>query len=200
MSNLGKFHDPIPGIWTVTFITIGWSHNNNRGRKRIELCATRCAWPTQTCKQTNTQAPGTPEHIKKYRKSFQNQPGLKQVHYGMVGDNQRADNFNYGKATGKSELVGEVMKAQNLSGLADFHNDLKEGQYESHKREPLGKSYVRGHNLPGAVENPEFKFGVATVGSESAKDVLYPFGREQEEKQEVARMYNKTHGAFGPGE
>lgn len=118
----------------------------------------------------------------------------------MVGDNQRAEGFNYGKATGKSELVGDVMRAQNLSGLADFNNDLKESQYDSHKREPLGKSYVRGHHLPSVVENAEFKFGVPTVGSESAKDVLYPFGREQEEKQEVARMYNKTHGAFGPGE
>ena len=54
--------------------------------------------------------------------------------------------------------------------------------------------------MPGEVENPDFKFGVATVGSESAKDVLYPFGREKEETNDVSKMYNKTHGAFGPGE
>lgn len=30
--------------------------------------------------------PGTPEHIKRYRKSFQNQPGVKQIHPGMVND------------------------------------------------------------------------------------------------------------------
>lgn len=41
---------------------------------------------------------------------------------------------------------------------------------------------------------------MATIGSESAKDVLYPAGYEKEEKQEVAKMYNKTHGNFGPGE
>lgn len=29
---------------------------------------------------------GTPEHIKKYRKSFQNQPGIKQIHPGLVND------------------------------------------------------------------------------------------------------------------
>lgn len=92
------------------------------------------------------------------------------------------------------------MKAQNLSGLADFHNDLKEGQYASNVREPLGKSYVRGHQLPGVVESDGFKFGVPTVGSESAKDVLYPKGREKEERPDVSAMYNKTHGAFGPGE
>lgn len=39
-----------------------------------------------------------------------------------------------------------------------------------------------------------------TIGSESAKDVLYPVGGEKEEKAEIARMYNKTHGNFAPGE
>jgi len=106
----------------------------------------------------------------------------------------------FGIPTGKSEGVGNTIKAQNLSGLADFHNDLKEGQYQSHVREPLGKSYVRGHNLPQVVEEEKFKFGVPTVGSESAKQVLYPHGREKEERPEHSSMYNKTHGAFGPGE
>ena len=46
----------------------------------------------------------------------------------------------------------------------------------------------------------EFSYGVPTIGSESAKDVLYPKGREKEEWPEVSAMYNKTHGAFGPGE
>ena len=92
------------------------------------------------------------------------------------------------------------MKAQNLSGLADYHNDLKESQYASNVREPLGASYSRGHNLPNKVDESEFKFGVPTVGSESAKNLVYPAGREKEEKPEVSDMYNKTHGAFGPGE
>ncbi len=77
---------------------------------------------------------------------------MKQVHPGMVGDNTRPLQFKYGKPTGGSEHVSEVVKAQNLSGLADYHNDLKEGQYQSHIREPLGKSYVRGHKLPEVVE------------------------------------------------
>lgn len=92
------------------------------------------------------------------------------------------------------------MKAQNLSGLADYHNDLKESQYQSSKREPLGTSYMRGHNMPDAVQDTEFKYGVPTVGSESAKNLVYPHGREKEEKPDVTAMYNKTHGAFGPGE
>ena len=87
------------------------------------------------------QTPGTPEHIKKYRKSHNNQPGMKQVHYGLQGDNSRADNFLYGKKTYQSEHVNTVMQAQNLEGLAEYYNDVKENQYASHQREPLGKTF-----------------------------------------------------------
>lgn len=54
--------------------------------------------------------------------------------------------------------------------------------------------------MPEVIKEDEFAFGVPTLGSESAKDVLYPAGREKEERPEVSAMYNKTHGAFGPGE
>jgi hypothetical protein len=50
------------------------------------------------------------------------------------------------------------------------------------------------------VNNAEFKYGVPTLGSESAKDVLYPKGYEKEERADIAKMYNRTHGNFGPGE
>ena len=30
--------------------------------------------------------PGTPPHLKKYRKSHQNQPGIKQIHPGLFDD------------------------------------------------------------------------------------------------------------------
>lgn len=105
---------------------------------------------------------------------------MKQVHPGMVDDNDRPENFLYGRPTGESEHVDSVIKAQNLAGLADYHNDLKESQYQSHLREPLGKSYVRGHKLPNDTQNEKFSYGVATVGSESAKEVLYP-ARDKDE-------------------
>lgn len=54
--------------------------------------------------------------------------------------------------------------------------------------------------MPQETDQNEFKFGVPTIGSESAKQVLYPQGREKEERPDISNMYNKTHGAFGPGE
>jgi hypothetical protein len=71
--------------------------------------------------------PSTPESLKKYRKSHVNEPGKIQKHWGHADDPSRfAENYSYGKPTYKSEHVMEVMKAQNLAGLADKFNDIKE--------------------------------------------------------------------------
>lgn len=156
MSNAGKFHDPIPKIPPAGVTTT--IKDEDAGR----------------CIQADNYhtAPDTPPHIKKYRKSFNNQPGIKQRHYGLVDDSLPDQTF--GKKTYGSEHVDEVIRAQNLRGLADFNNDLKEGKYQSHIREPLGKSYQRGYAFPDAVKKGDFQFGVPTGFSESAKDVLYP--------------------------
>lgn len=145
----------------------------------------------------------------KYRKSFNNQPGVKQRHYGLVDD--EIPDQTFGKKTYASEHVEEVIKAQNLAGLADYNNDLKEGKYQSHLKEPLGKSYQRNYNYPNQVQNGEFKFGVPTMASENAKDVLYPPDghREGKRRQEdpgvqVDRTYNwnvdKNKHKFGYAE
>ena len=81
---------------------------------------------------------------------------MKQKHYGLVDDPTPDEKFSFGKKTHESEHVSEVIKAQNMAGLADYNNDLKEGKYQSHQREPLGKSYQRGYNFPDQVKNQEF--------------------------------------------
>lgn len=99
-----------------------------------------------------------------------------------------------------TDPVNVVIKAQNLNGLADKFNDAKEGKYASAIREPLGKSYQRGYNWPKQAQQEGHTFGVATNFSINAKDVLYPQSGSYEEKAETAKMYQKTHGNFGPGE
>ena len=65
--------------------------------------------------------------MKKYRKSHVNEPGKIQKHWGHADDPSRFPrNYSYGKPTYKSEHVRDVMKAQNLAGLADKFNDIKE--------------------------------------------------------------------------
>ena len=106
----------------------------------------------------------------------------------------------YGRKTMATDPVDVVIKAQNLNGLADKFNDAKEGKYASAVREPLGKSYQRGYQWPEQAKGDGHSFGVPTGYSMSAKDVLYPAAGSYEEKGETAKMYQKTHGNFGPGE
>lgn len=57
----------------------------------------------------------------------------------MINDAPKVpDNFAFGKKTYNSDHVNHVIKAQNLNGLADKFNDIKEGKYASSIREPLG--------------------------------------------------------------
>lgn len=108
--------------------------------------------------------------------------------------------FSYGKSTHGSEHVSDVIKAQDMSGMQDKFNDIKEGQYASHVREPLGKGYSRAYEWPDKTSNGAMKFGVPTTGLENAKELLYPSGGGRQEAEDIANMYKKTHGNYFPGE
>jgi len=93
-----------------------------------------------------------------------------------------------------------VIKAQNLAGLADKFNDTMESKYDTHKREPLGRGYSRDYAWPAQTEQGKIAFGLPTKDSIKAKDILYPAGGCQEESQEHAQMYKRTHSNYYPGE
>ena len=84
--------------------------------------------------------------------------------------------YAYGKSTYQSDHVDDVVKAQNLAGLADKFNDIKEDKYASHVREPLGRGYSRQYDWPAHANAGNMKFGVPSTGLESAKDMIYPMG------------------------
>ena len=59
-----------------------------------------------------------------------------------------SQDHSYGRPAYPSDHVNEVIKAQNLAGLADKFNDVKESAYHSNKREPLGQSVTRNYLWP----------------------------------------------------
>lgn len=78
---------------------------------------------------------------------------------------------------------------------------MKEKKYASNIREPLGMSYSRQYQWPDKVANNDIAFGVKLdIIPDQAKMAIYPTGGSLEEKVDVARMYQKTHGNWGPGE
>jgi len=108
-------------------------------------------------------------------------------------------NRAFGKQNLDSDHVDAVIKAQNLNGLADKFNDIKESKYASQMREPLGKAYERKYQMPGETQTDGFKYGVPSGQCVSAKELLYPAGGSLEERPETAAMYVKTHGNIPAG-
>lgn len=138
--------------------------------------------------------------MKKYRKTHNNEPGKIQKHAGQAEDAPKFPaNYSYGKTTYASEGVATVVKAQNLSGLADKFNEIKESKYASHVREPLGTGLNRQYNWPDKVAPGVTAFGLPTTGLESAKEMIFPAGGAVEDPDTQA-IYRKTHMNFAPGE
>lgn len=146
--------------------------------------------------------PTTPTNLMKYRKAHVNEPGKIQMHWGQADDEPRfPKTYSYGKPTYNSEHVGDVMKAQNQTGLGDKFNDIKEDQYASHVREPLGQGFSRKYEWPDKAQNGSIVFGCPTAGLESAKEMIFPAGGAHiNEDAETHAIYRKTHGNFAPGE
>ena len=120
---------------------------------------------------------GTPRHILKYRKLAHIDPGQILVHPGKVEDKQPVGkDFAYGKPMLLSDHVNEVIRAQDLTGLADKFNDTMESRYDTNKREPLGKSMTRSYVWPAAAEEGRTTFGLPTKDIINAKEILYPAG------------------------
>jgi hypothetical protein len=149
MSNSGKFKDnspflPVAGITTA-------------------IAGVGC---DQSIRQDVYFKPrtSTPEHIKKYRRSIKEIPGVKQLHYGIYDDPKDADFLVHGTKTADSDHVTDCIKGRNLTGVKHYMNHIQEQKYARNQREPLGKSIMRNYEFPEKVKEDMFKFGVPTTG------------------------------------
>jgi hypothetical protein len=76
----------------------------------------------------------------------------------------------------ESDHVSDVWK--NPEGDTEYQkakNIINEKIYKSVQKEPLGKTFSRGHKMPDYVLNdPNFRHGVKSVKGKTAKEVLNP--------------------------
>jgi len=144
-------NDPIPKIRSAGHAIVGIRDRENADyniRQDVHLAE---------------DTPSTPDGLKKFRKTHVLQPGQIQKHWGVADDGKRfPEAYSYGKETYASEHVQDVIRAQNLKGLADRFNDIKEEKYGSHVREPLGAGYQRVYDWPEKAENGNMQFGVSS--------------------------------------
>jgi len=148
--------------------------------------------------------PTTPPEIKKYRKSTIHEPGVIVHHYGLADDTVPLDR-PFGIKIEKNDTAEGVMKTFPASELMQWRLERQEDIYESSKREPLGKSYNRGHVLPEGM-GTERPFGT-TIGAVAkslrpeAKELIFPLESVEDLKDSKAHaQYVTTHNAYAPAE
>lgn len=154
--------------------------------------------------------PETPHNIRKYRKTFFSEPGQRVIPTGQIDDNLAAKlqekGNRFGRSSGfSSDHVPDIFVGIESDSIAEYVNDRKEAIYRSNQREPLGKSFIRGHAIPGHID--AFGKPQNSVNTEAgAKELLYPRGAAAgaaaggRSDDEVKRMYIKSHNSYAPGE
>lgn len=141
--------------------------------------------------------PPCPEHIKKWRKDMT--PGKVCLHPGVADDADHERLHVYGRAEPVGVKVHEIMNTAPKSILIAKAQQKKESIYLSHKREPLGKQYVRGHMLP--EHTLASGFGQPTpqeTQGDQTKHLLHP--QERIIPAEERSMYIRSHANYDPGE
>lgn len=108
--------------------------------------------------QPSTQ---TPDQLVKYRNTIKETPGVKQYHHEIYDDPK---DYVHGKKTQDSLHVPDIIKGENVNGNQLFMNQIKEKNYASSIKEPLGHSFKRNYELPDQVKDPKFQFGIPTTG------------------------------------
>jgi hypothetical protein len=105
------------------------------------------------------------------------------------------EGFRYGASSAKGVSVEDTIKAGQVVGVAEYKQSVAERVYDSTKKEPLGKPYVRGHNLQMLPQG----YGNPSAALVDGKSVIYPVDVPPD-SEEVRKQYRYTHGDFAPGE
>tara|TARA_B100000795_G_C22764568_1_gene425113 strand:+ start:145 stop:795 length:651 start_codon:yes stop_codon:yes gene_type:complete len=145
--------------------------------------------------------PTTPDHMKKWRKNYD--PGVQAQHPGVADDmDYKRGEIDpiYGRVEPVGVKVHDIMNVQAKSFLLEKANLKNEEIYLSHKREPLGKQYTRGHQLPPSLQY-DTGFGRPTpqdISGDLSKQLLMPVERVISAEEKA--LYIKSHANFDPGE
>jgi len=160
------------------------------------------------CLAFNTeQRPGTPDEIAKYRRSAMQQPGVSVLHYGSADDvipHPEGEAFGMRTMTGLGEGVQDVIKNYPSSELMQWRLERQEDVYKSSKAEPLGRTALRGHQLPEHLNHAPFGDFIDAKDKSynpRSKEVIYPPDVDTtSDDPALHQMYLKSHMAFQAGE
>ena len=150
---------------------------------------------------TFVERPGTPEEIRRFRKSANLEPGKRFLHHGSAKDSESLNliSKNFGITSQADRITAsDLINHAKLTDLEKINFVKSEKVYKGAAREPLGKCYSHNYNMPSKFAEGE-AFGVKSVSSlEPAKEIIFPTMTEALISGE--EIYKKTHGSYQPGE
>jgi EF-hand domain-containing family member B len=147
------------------------------------------------------QRPGTPEEIRKYRKSANLAPGKRFQHHGIADDlkTMNLESKIFGEASELTRVTAaDLLNHSKASELEKLQQIKAEKVYRARAKEPLGRAQDRGMGLPEKFTTGNQAFGIGTVSSlEPAKDIIFPEIKEEDVRAEV--IYQKSHNNWPVG-
>ncbi|KRX04848.1 hypothetical protein PPERSA_06482 [Pseudocohnilembus persalinus] len=139
----------------------------------------------------SNQEPSTPEHIKKYRKSYKQQHGKTILHYG-VADDVIDKSRPFGHKVLPSDHADQCLKNDQYKGINQLISEINENKYASRHKEPLGKRMERNYNFPQETQSQNFRFGKVTQQNEyTGKEVMFP---QEIQDNDGVQNYVKSFG------
>eukprot|EP00163_Fabomonas_tropica_P013620 TRINITY_DN25171_c0_g1_i1.p1 TRINITY_DN25171_c0_g1~~TRINITY_DN25171_c0_g1_i1.p1 ORF type:complete len:442 (+),score=88.56 TRINITY_DN25171_c0_g1_i1:280-1605(+) len=127
------------------------------------------------------------------------EPGIRVRHPGMQNDPVPPASHVFGVSTkppvGDTHLLQHTREGDLLSRM---NAEVREQQYATAKREPLGHSKHYGFKMPPELAQGEKAFGVKTTGFDDAKTAIFP--TDVVEDKEASEIYKRSHHAHAPGE
>ena len=155
---------------------------------------------SKECLTLEERAP-TPEHIKKYRQSVVHEPGAVVRHYGMADDKVMAGPFGLTTTRDPADDMKEVMQTFPTTNIMRYELENREKIYASSKREPLGKTYTRGHQLDHIDTFGARIDALRKNKNPESKTLIHPpAAAAGDEDEKVKAQYVKSHGNYDPGE
>jgi len=139
-------------------------------------------------------APPTPIVERRFRRD--RIPGAIHVHHSLKDQRLPGEEFAYGVRGNKGSSTEKCMKAGQKFGIDEYKESVKERIYESNKKEPLGRPYIRGDKIKMLPEG----FGNPSGEPEDCKKVVFPIDMAVKETEANRLQYKRSHNHFEPGE
>ncbi|KAK7111234.1 EF-hand domain-containing family member B-like [Littorina saxatilis] len=157
------------------------------------------------CLKPKKERPDSPEIIRRFRATFRPDAEKRTVFYGKAYDPHLkwAEDMRHGVNTHPSLTAGEMVNPHPKTLFQQRSADIKEKNYASHVRGPLGITHDQSTGLPQNLDPLRFTFGIPTELDAGAGELINPnktYAQVFDEAAVAHDLYVRSHKNYYVGE